>query len=460
MNNMCFFNRNPGDPAGKAGKRRGLLLALFLLAVAFAATGCSAADFSDRMFPDKEESAQAREADGKIQSDPPKEEEPAENRDAQEYSRIEENKVEEGNSRLSKSDLEKRREEIGLSEADLTGLQESQFGNYYFEQLGTEERILYVECYQILSMQAEEILLSTKNADLLPVVYQCVINDHPELFYLNGYTYTQYTRQEEVQYITFSGRYLYGPAEVAERRKRIDAAVEEKMDRLMGSDDYETVKLVYEDLILSTDYSMDSPDNQNICSVFLDKRSVCNGYAKAAQYLLNYMGIPCIIVNGNANGSSHAWNIVEIGGAYYHMDVTWGDPSYYSEETEEKAGAPDIDYSYLCVTTEEICKNHSIDTAFALPECVSVQDNYFVREGLYLQGYEQERLREIFDAAREQGKNTVIIKASDNRAYQELYDNLIDEQKIFDYFGVYQESGEYRIAYSGNEDLYTISFWE
>lgn len=380
--------------------------------------------------------------------------------ESQDYLQVEENQVEENESGVSKSDLELRREEIGLSEAGVTGLLESQSGNYYFELLGDAEKRLYVEMYRILEVQAEEILLSAVDAEILSRVYQAVINDHPEFFYLNGYTYTRFVRQDEIQYITFSGRYLYDREEVTRRQAQIDAVVDEKALTLPGSDDYETVKAVYEDLILSTDYSMDSPDNQNICSVFLDKKSVCNGYAKAAQYLLNYFGIPCIIVNGTALGNAHAWNIVEIDGAYYHMDVTWGDPSYYSTDEEEKAGAPDIDYSYLCVTTAEISKNHSIGTDFVCPECTAVHDNYFVREGLYLYGYDEGLMRGIFSAARERGENTVCIKASDRQVYQELCDNLIGQQKIFDYFGIYQSSGEYKIAYSGNEDLCTISFWE
>lgn len=377
----------------------------------------------------------------------------------QEYLNIEENQVEEGTAKLSLSDLDRKREEIGLSQADIAGLQEAQSGNYYFEQLSGQEKILYVECYQILTMQEEEILLSTAKAEILPRVYQCVINDHPELFYLNGYTYTQYTRGGEVQYITFSGRYLYDKQEVARRQKAIDIVVEEKTGRLHGGDEYETVKRVYEDLILSTDYSMESPDNQNICSVFLDGKSVCNGYAKAAQYLLNYLGIPCIIVNGKAGGSSHAWNIVEIDGAYYQMDATWGDPSYYSEEAGEKTDAPEIDYSYFCVTTAEIAQNHSADSEFAFPVCTATAANYFVREGRYLQGYEKERIRNIFETAKTAQERSVCIKASDRAAYQEIYHKLIDEQEIFDYFGDYQADGEYKIAYSGNEEIYTIHFW-
>lgn len=464
---MRFFIEKKED--GENRKRRGrikqalIVLPVFLCCMLFLA-GCGGiTDFlegspeTDSQELSKEEDREEGTEDAEAVSE---EAVSAEDADGVEGIQIEGNQVEEGNKSLSGDELERKREEIGLSEAGMIGLLEAQSGNYYFEQLSGPEKNLYVECYQILAVQAEEILISTTDAEVLPRVYQCVINDHPEFFYLNGYTYTQYTRNEEVQYITFSGRYIYDAAEVARRQKVIDAEVEKRVGALTGYDEYETVKLVYEDLILSTDYSMDSADNQNICSVFLDKRSVCNGYAKAAQYLLNDLGISCIIVNGTTNGDSHAWNIVEVDGAYYHMDTTWGDPSYYSSTESEKEGAPDIDYSYLCVTDAEIRKNHSVDPEFALPACTSTKDNYFVREGLYLNGYEEGKIREIFEAAKAQGKNTVALKASDGQAYREIFRNLIEEQKIFDYFGTYTADGEYKIAYSGNEEMGTISFWE
>ena len=462
---MCFFVKRKKETESGRRKKRALAVAASILVCVFSLTGCGAFDFlGTESRADVEEDAgeiTEKETEQEVETASSKEVTPeVSEADSQEYLQVEENQVEEKESNVSKSDLEQKRVEIGLSEAGITGLQETQAGNYYFGLLSGPEKRLYVEIYRILEIQEEEILLSTTDISVLSRVYQAVINDHPELFYLTGYTYTRFVRQDEIQYITFSGRYLYDTEEVARRQAEIDAVVGEKAGRLLGSDDYETVKAVYEDLILSTDYSLDSPDNQNICSVFLDKKSVCNGYAKAAQYLLNYFGIPCIIVNGSALGNAHAWNIVEIGGAYYHMDVTWGDPSYYSQDEVEKSGAPDIDYSYLCVTTAEISKNHSIDTMFACPECTAMYDNYFVREGLYLYGYDEGLMQGIFGAAKDRNENVVCIKASDRQVYQELYDNLIGQQKIFDYFGTYQSSGEYKIAYSGNEDLCTISFWE
>ena len=55
-----------------------------------------------------------------------------------------------------------------------------------------------------------------------------------------------------------------------------------------------------------------APDNQNIYSALVGKRTVCAGYARSAQYLLQKMGMECIYVTGTcANGEAHAWNQVK-----------------------------------------------------------------------------------------------------------------------------------------------------
>ena len=52
--------------------------------------------------------------------------------------------------------------------------------------------------------------------------------------------------------------------------------------------------------------------------------SVCAGYAEAYMDLMNRVGIPCHYVV--SEGMNHAWNIVRIGGNWYHVDATWDDP--------------------------------------------------------------------------------------------------------------------------------------
>lgn len=55
---------------------------------------------------------------------------------------------------------------------------------------------------------------------------------------------------------------------------------------------------------------------------------VCEGYATAAKLMLNRLGIGCDIQVGTCtNGEGHAWNLVELDGRWYQMDVTWNDGS-------------------------------------------------------------------------------------------------------------------------------------
>ena len=53
---------------------------------------------------------------------------------------------------------------------------------------------------------------------------------------------------------------------------------------------------------------------------------VCEGYARAFKLLCDRVGIPCVLVEGYANGGSHMWNSVKMGSQWYGVDVTWNDP--------------------------------------------------------------------------------------------------------------------------------------
>ena len=84
------------------------------------------------------------------------------------------------------------------------------------------------------------------------------------------------------------------------------------------------------------DYDESAPDNQNIYSIFVNRQSVCAGYSKATQYLLEQLGVFCTYVTGKTTeGGNHAWNLVKCNGDYYYVDTTWGDPVFQQEEGED-----------------------------------------------------------------------------------------------------------------------------
>ena len=52
---------------------------------------------------------------------------------------------------------------------------------------------------------------------------------------------------------------------------------------------------------------------------------VCQSYTLAYTALLSRFGIPVTYATGKDGNVGHIWNMVELDGEYYHVDVTWGD---------------------------------------------------------------------------------------------------------------------------------------
>lgn len=333
---------------------------------------------------------------------------------------------------------------------------------FYLETLSDGEQVWYRDMYLALSGMEEESPLHTgfegqPGEESIEHVFYAVMNDHPELFYVSGYTYTKYTQADKLLRISFTGTYTMDTYQRALREQEINRAAEEILQGLPeGSSEYEKVKYIYEYVILHTEYRKDAPDNQNICSVLLYGESVCQGYAKAVQFLLNRAGINAALVSGTVyGGQSHAFNMAEVDGEYYYVDATWGDPSYQSKEAGDCGSLPRINYDYLCVPADMLGETHTVDTSFKLPECTSMKANYYVKEGAYFTDYDEEALEDFFERAQDEGKNTVALLCSDAAVYDTFVKELITEQKIFRYF--YTAGG--KIAYTEDADRHSLTFW-
>ena len=344
------------------------------------------------------------------------------------------------------------------TEQEITTLQKEQKGLYAYESLSEEEKGAYAQIYaSLLEMQEKE--LSTTDTELVEKVFQCVLNDHPEIFYVEGYTFTKYSRGNKITKIIFNASYTMEKEKLEEKQK----AIEEKTNEILAgmpetADDYEKIKYIYEYIIKNTEYNVAAENNQNICSVLLDGQSVCQGYAKATQYLLSKAGVKAALVVGYVeDGEGHAWNLVYADEEPYYVDTTWGDASYRmtTEESSEVNNLPVINYDYLCVTTEQLCKTHSIENVVPMPECTSVKDNYYVREGAYFTEYNEEQLSKFFEKSYAEGKDYITLQCSDETVFISMNDELITGQKIFDYM----EAADGVIAYSQNEEQFSLSFW-
>ncbi|MEF9945721.1 MAG: transglutaminase domain-containing protein, partial [Lachnospiraceae bacterium] len=254
---------------------------------------------------------------------------------------------------------------------------------YYYGQLTDKEKIAYKEVLQGIQTQEKEIRLHLKNVNEVDKIYKYVLNDFPELFWWDGSASITTDANVLQSYPILTPNYQYQGAELEAKKQEIEQSVQACLNGISSeAGEYEKIKYVYEYLIQNTDYNMEAPDNQNIYSVFIHRQSVCAGYSKAAQYLLNRMGVFCIYVTGTAvtktapEGQPHAWNLVRCEGEYYNMDTTWGDPVFLQEETAMRSSQ--ISYDYLCCSDEQLFRTHTPEQTVKYPSCTATTYNYYV----------------------------------------------------------------------------------
>lgn len=183
----------------------------------------------------------------------------------------------------------------------------------------------------------------TQNAITAAVIggLSAVCDDHPEIFWINGYRYGisyDYSSNGDGTYhlcidglkITYTlNTSAYADiSAVQDYYSRMMAAVD--AFKVNGNTRYEKLKSIHDQIVKSVQY-----DSSSTCatahdptSVFLEPYTpVCEGYAEALKILCNRENIPCVVVVGDGGGGGHAWNYVKMeDNKWYAVDMTWDDP--------------------------------------------------------------------------------------------------------------------------------------
>ncbi len=336
---------------------------------------------------------------------------------------------------------------------------------YAYDQLDEASKSWYrVINASLLGMQEVPVALSEEGLsqglteEHIDRIFQCVLLDHPEYFFVTGYQYTKYTRGDELVSIEFIGTYSMDKATAQARKAEIEECAAGILAGISPeSTDYEKVCYVYESIIKNTEYSMDAPDNQNIYSVLRGRASVCLGYAKTTQFLLNRLGVKCTLVEGTVkNGEGHAWNLVLVDGEYYYVDTTWGDASYQMENVENTSiRIPDISYDYLCITSADLFRTHVLDMEINMPECTSLNANYYVMQGCYFTSFDEVQIQALIQKVMEEGREEIYFKCADESVYAVFKDKLIENGSIFDYLGDVRSS----MAFTQIDQAFLLTFW-
>ena len=148
--------------------------------------------------------------------------------------------------------------------------------------------------------------------------------------------------------------------DTAEQEKELDAKVDEVIESLDLEDksDYEKLLAIHDWLCSNVEYDSDNGSDQRRTAydAIVNGKAVCQGYSNALYRLLLEAGVDNRIVYGKGVESSgitmpHTWNIVDLYGKYYYVDVTWDDSTRSRD--------------YFIQPEGEFTKNHIADKDYA-----------------------------------------------------------------------------------------------
>ena len=291
---------------------------------------------------------------------------------------------------------------------------------YHYDHLTKKEQSMYRDIYNCMVDHRRFVDIETNDEKQLDRLFYAVLEDNPEMFYLKSYSYTF-----DDDNCRFQPLYEINKKQIKAYNKDVELIKENIVNETRSLNDFDKIKYIYDYVINNVKYVEDSPYNQEIISSMINKESVCSGYAKMVQYLLEAVNIDCSYISGTAysledtDNPNHAWNLVELEDDYYYVDATWGDI--------ENDGEPYILYDYLLFNSEDMLKLYSPSNDYS--ETVSDTNNYFKKTNAYFTSYDQSGITNCLK--NNSYNNSFEIKFSSD-CYRSSVDKLIDGQAIYD----------------------------
>lgn len=158
----------------------------------------------------------------------------------------------------------------------------------------------------------------------------------------------------------------------------------------------ELVQLIYYWISLNIDYDIESFENNTIDDVsaettFLNRKSVCAGYANLFKEICTILKIKCEVINGYAKGYgyngeylkevNHAWNAVKMYAKWEFIDVTWGAGSAFENENGKLIFEKQLCVRYLLDNPEDFILEHLPENPkWQLLEKQISMDTFFSKE--------------------------------------------------------------------------------
>ena len=287
-------------------------------------------------------------------------------------------------------------------------------GGYYFSRLKEEQKKIYTSLQTGIRDCAKHIKIPMHPANEITLIYRAVLADNPMFFYATGFQWQTDTYKQKniiLPNYEYSRADINAYANATYDHLRIYDAVKSKSDREKEQfvHDYCSEHFTYGDM---------GNESHTILGLVRHKTAVCEGIANYVKVALDYLGVSSLVVSGKAQSplyydkmENHAWNIVKIDGATYHLDVT------FDMTIKDKR----IRHDYFNLCDDDIRKDHIIISD--VPKCVTAGKDYYTFNDMAAQG--KKWLENYITRKVRNGEKSIIVKLVGVTQTNDIFDKVM-----------------------------------
>ena len=240
---------------------------------------------------------------------------------------------------------------------------------YYYNQLSKPLRAVYDALLGGFRALATSIRIAFVSETVLSDIYLRLKLDEPLIFYVTGYRCRYMPGADHLELLP---EYLFDKGRIQTHRQAVQARLQRLVRPLAGKSPAEQELAIHDFILQNVRYDkLKKPYSHEILGPLTQGVGVCEGIAKTVKALCDAAGLWCIVALCEANPEKgiryrHAWNIVQLGGQYYHLDATF--------DNSLQCGA--ARYDYFNLDDSHIFRDHE-PLVLPAPACTDGRAFYY-----------------------------------------------------------------------------------
>lgn len=157
-------------------------------------------------------------------------------------------------------------------------------------------------------------------------IYRSIMFDNPDIFYVDS-AFIPYKFDNQTDTIAIlSPSYIFTKSKIPTYINKFNNTVKKYIKGIDSTYSAMQKALILHDrIVVNCKYKYENLKSYTAYNALVNGKAVCEGYSRAYCYLLSLVGVDSKCVNND--DKEHCWNLVKLGGKWYHADLTGDDPT-------------------------------------------------------------------------------------------------------------------------------------